>query len=282
MSKISRRGLRITAAAAGAGVIAVAAWATTAHAATSAMAASQVSTRVQLAPMPQGTVTYIRNSRGEVDITVSAFGLTPGSVHRVELVNRLGAVAIFHSLTANSAGQARGETLDSRYTGPVGSMRIAILNGDGMTPVTLPAIARTGGYDTGRRTYQLMPTETGEGGTNYGTPQGTAVIAYDQSKRTISVTVSASGLTPGAHAAHIHLGSCNVQGPIQYGLADFIANARGQIVDQTRVVTHVATPLPASGWYFNLHQGNSGDIVANGRPTINFRPLLCADIKSVG
>ena len=30
--------------------------------------------------------------------------------------------------------------------------------------------------------------------------------------------------------------------------------------------------------YGNLHQGNSNDIVANGQPTVNFRPLLCADI----
>jgi hypothetical protein len=49
-------------------------------------------------------------------------------------------------------------------------------------------------------------------------------------------------------------------------------------VNQTRVITHVTTPLHATGWYLNLHQGNSRNIVANGSPTINFRPLLCADI----
>jgi hypothetical protein len=44
----------------------------------------------------------------------------------------------------------------------------------------------------------------------------------------------------------------------------------------------VTTLVPASGWYLNLHQGNSGNILANGSPTINFRPLLCGDIGSVG
>jgi len=90
--------------------------------------------------------------------------------------------------------------------------------------------------------------------------------------------VNASGFTPGAHAAHIHVGSCLSQGPVQYMLMDFTANADGQIVDQTRVIRHVTTPLPGRGWYFNLHQGNMRDILVNGRPTINFRPLLCGDI----
>jgi hypothetical protein len=62
-------------------------------------------------------------------------------------------------------------------------------------------------------------------------------------------------------------------------LTDFTASQAGQIVNQTRVVSNVTTPLPATGWYLNLHQGNSGNILANGRPTIDFRPLLCGDIR---
>jgi CHRD domain len=282
MSKVSRRGLRITAAVAGTGVIAVAAWATAAHAgpadaATAPMKGNLVSTRVQLAPMPQGTLTFGRNSHGEVDVTVNAFGLTPGSKHRVELTNGRSAVAVFSPLTASSTGQARDDTLGSRYTGTLASLHVAVLNGNGVAPVTLLRIARTSDYVGGRRTYQLIPTEAGPGGTSY-TPQGSAVIAYDRSAQTISVTVNATGFAPGAHAAHVHVGSCVSQGPVQYMLRDFTANARGQIVNQTRMVTNVKIPLPARGWYFNLHQGDSGDILANGRPTINFRPLLCGDI----
>jgi hypothetical protein len=40
----------------------------------------------------------------------------------------------------------------------------------------------------------------------------------------------------------------------------------------------VNTPLPASGLYLNLHQGNNNNILANGSPTISFRPLLCGNI----
>ena len=37
-------------------------------------------------------------------------------------------------------------------------------------------------------------------------------------------------------------------------------------------------PIPAHGWYLNIHQGSSATILSNGQPTIFFRPLLCADI----
>ena len=63
--------------------------------------------RVQLTPMPQGTVRLGRDQSGAVDATVGAFGLTPGSSHAVELVNRDGRVfASLGTLTANGAGQA--------------------------------------------------------------------------------------------------------------------------------------------------------------------------------
>ena len=66
---------------------------------------------------------------------------------------------------------------------------------------------------------------------------------------------------------------------MRYMLMDFTANGNGQIVNQTRTVTGVTTPLPANGsWYLNLHQGDSNNILANGNPTINFRPLLCGEI----
>jgi len=80
------------------------------------------------------------------------------------------------------------------------------------------------------------------------------------------------------HAAHIHIGSCQAQGLVQYMLTDFVASGHGTIDHETRTVTGVTTPMPATGWYLNLHQGNSNNILANGQPTIFFRPLLCANI----
>jgi len=126
-----------------------------------------------------------------------------------------------------------------------------------------------------------MATAIGRSGTNYGTPQGQATITYNPGAQTLTVKVSASGLIPGLHAAHIHLGSCMSQGPVQYMLTDLAANSQGKITNATRVITGVTTPIPPSGWYLNLHLGDSETILAHGMPTLNFRPELCANITSV-
>jgi CHRD domain len=245
--------------------------------------AQKVTDWVPLTPMPQGTVTVGRDWSGTVDATVDAFGLTPGSSHTVELVNRAGGVvANFGPLTANSVGQAQ-VTLDSGDRHTWGASRLVILNGTAGDPVSAEPIAQTARYVTDPSTYRLVPVEVSAYGADYGTPQGAATITYNPDAQTISVTVNASGLTPGAHAAHIHVGSCAAQGPVQYMLMDFIADGHGRIVHETRTVTGVTTPLPATGWYLNLHQGNSNNILtAAGNPTINFRPLLCGDIVARG
>jgi hypothetical protein len=92
--------------------------------------------------------------------------------------------------------------------------------------------------------------------------QGTATI----DNGVVSVTVNASGLNPGTHAAHIHIGSCQSQGPVKYMLMDFTADGHGNISNQTRTVTGVSAVMLTGGWYLN------------GQPTIYFRPLLCANL----
>ncbi len=132
------------------------------------------------------------------------------------------------------------------------------------------------------RTHRLRSVEVGPRNQKYGPPHGRATIAYNAKHKTLTVPVSASGVTPGPHAAHIHLGSCQRQGPVLYVLRDLVANRRGQIVRTVRVFRHVTAPVPASGWYLNVHQGNSANILRNGQPTIYFRPLICANIRGSG
>jgi hypothetical protein len=234
---------------------------------------------LQLQPMPQGSADLTWNSANQLTAELTVTGLTPGSSHGVELTAPDGAVITeFGTLTANGVGQAQS-TLTSTDTTPIApGSHLVILLDDQMGAIASQPIAQTPAIASGQMSYQLEGVEVGPTGVSYGTPQGSATVAYNAKAKTITVTLSASGLTPGAHAAHIHLGSCASQGPVHYMLMDFIANSKGQIVNEVRTVTGVTSPIPASGWYLNLHQGNSNNILANGQPTVNFRPLLCADI----
>jgi len=219
----------------------------------------KVTLNLNMMPMPEGTVTA-----GTGWIQVTAFGLTPGSMHTVLLDG-----SPIGTLTAGGTGQA---SATFNVAGFPASSRVKILDagqGTGMIAQTSPLGNGTSGP------YQLHASEPGF---PQGSPQGKATLVYDPSARTITVTLTASGLTPGAHAAHIHVGSCQSQGPVAYMLQDFTADSNGTINHETRTVTGVTSVMLNGGWYLNLHQGDMNNIVANGQPTINFRPLLCANI----
>jgi Cu/Zn superoxide dismutase len=241
----------------------------------------QQSMTVSLQPMPTGTVGLSQGDQG-LTAQVSVSGLTPGSSHAVELRNGGTVLTQFSTLIADSTGQAN-TALTSDYTGsiPTGS-RVVILNGaadDGGVDSQQIADSFVGGNaDNGGSMGQLQALDVTGDGTDYQTPAGTATLVYDPAAQTLTVTVTASGLTPGAHAAHIHLGSCASQGSVQYMMMDLTANNQGQVAGETRVITGVTSPIPATGMYLNIHQGDSNTILANGQPTIAFQPVLCANI----
>jgi Cu/Zn superoxide dismutase len=231
---------------------------------------------LRLHPMPAGTVRFGRQ-HGRLTVHAALFGLTPGSAHGVDLRLPGGGTVRFSPLTASAVGQARA-TLSSHYAGslPAGSW-LVIRMGTGSRGMAANPIAVT--RMLGGRPYQphrLAAVEAGPA--SRGPLRGHAVLTYNPSRRTLTVSVSASGLTPGPHAAHIHLGSCMRQGPVEYMLRDLVAGPRGRVVHAVRTFRHVMAPIPAHGWYLNIHQGSSATILSNGQPTIFFRPLLCANI----
>jgi hypothetical protein len=277
MSYINWVRRRITAAVAAgalavAGITVAASWAAVAQAAPAKltvarvtnMRAPEVKLRLNLAPMPTGTVITGITPTGQPFVQVDAFGLTPGSAHTVTLRRHP-----IGTLTANATGLAVA-IFDVPAIRPYD--RVRILNdgpGTSVIAVTPPTTTSSNGP---------YPLRAVEAGFPLGSLRGHATLVYNPVARTITVTVTATGFTPGAHAAHIHIGSCSSQGPIRYMLRDFTADKFGNIDHETRVVTGV-TALPAIGWYLNLHQGNSHNILnSSGQPTIFFRPLLCANV----
>ncbi len=281
-SRRARIRLGVAAAAAlGAAVLIVAASAGASTSSARTVGSATAVVPLTLRAMPAGTVSFGRGSHGYLTVHAHMFGLTPGSSHNVNLVIPGRSRTIrFGTLTADSVGQA-DRTLQSKFTGhlPRGSrvvIRMAVRGGR----IAREPIAETRRLSRpGRRPHRLIAVEVSPAGISYGTPRGRATISYNADRHTLAVSVNASGVTPGPHAAHIHLGSCMSQGPDKYMLRNLVANRQGRIVHAVRVFTNVTTPIPASGWYLNIHQGNSGDILSGGQPTIFFRPLICADIR---
>jgi len=249
---------------------------------------------LHLQAMPAGTVRVWRDPQGRLDAQLNVYGLTPGSAHIVSIDgpagNALAPEVRFPTVTANGMGRA-DVTLTAlnsvaslasgsrfgihlgTYPGASASQNLLaeeLIAGSSVLP------AQPHGMVSG-----LHPRSFSPAGSYLGRLHGWAKIAYSPAAHTLSVTVTASGLSPGAHAAHIHLGSCQEQGAVKYMLMDFVADAHGAIVNRTRTVSGVTSAPPASGWYLNVHLGDGHDILAKGMPTLNFRPDLCADVTSV-
>lgn len=235
---------------------------------------------LRLQAMPAGAVTFGKDSHGRLAARVAMYGLLPGSSDDVDLLIPGRTVRVrFSRLKANAAGQA-DTVLHSNFTGvlPSGS-RLLIATGAAGGGAAGQRVAETGPLMiSGLGANRLMRATIKAQDPQPGTPQGAATLSYDPSRHTLTVKVHATGLTPGRHAAHIHVGSCLSQGPIRFALKDLVADSRGRIRHAVQVFTNVAQPIPAHGWYLNLHQGDSANIVRHGQPTVYFRPLLCADI----
>ncbi len=236
-----------------------------------------VTLHLRLSPMPEGQ--FVLGTRS---VDLAGFGFTPGSRHEVA-VSFPGRQVPVGTLTANAVGSVNWSAPPSTVTSALArhgirmdapgassaSVQLVVLNAGHGTPV----IAQTSAI-SGLGRYPARAVEPGRGVIK----PASATIVYNPAAKTISVTVNATGFTPGAHAAHIHVGSCQRQGAIAYMLKDFTANSHGVISNETRTVTGVRAVQLSGGWYLNLHQGNGNNILSHGQPSIYFRPLDCANI----
>jgi len=247
----------------------------------------------RLRSMPTGTVRVWRDLQGMLQIQLDLYGLTPGSIHAVSIDGPRGTALTpevrFPAFGADSTGRANAtltavNNAGALQTGSRVSFRLGTYAGT--AGPNLPAeelIAQSAvlpDHPDGRQSA-VIPRSYGPAGNYQGRLHGWAKISYSATTRTLSVTVTAFGLPPGAHAAHLHLGTCQDQGGVRYMLMDYVADASGDIADQTRTVTGVSAAPPSAGWYLNLHLGDSRAILAHGMPTLSFRPELCANITSV-
>jgi Cu/Zn superoxide dismutase len=236
---------------------------------------------LSLNPMPQGSVVFGGDDSGRLTAHVSAFGFTPGSRHVAVIVapGRDKPVATFGALlTADGTGKIEQSVTTTRGIGrlPAGS-HFEILLGTGDDSLSREPIAQSWNLPQRPSGDDPMPLK-GVDVKADSRLNGDATLVFDSATHELTVTVDATGLTPGAHAAHIHLGSCASQGGVQYMLMDLRADSQGRVVHQTQTVGDVAS-MPAPGTaYLNIHLGDMNSILAGGQPTPAFRPLLCGNI----
>ncbi|SOD75042.1 copper/zinc superoxide dismutase (SODC) [Jatrophihabitans sp. GAS493] len=226
-------------------------------------------------------------------VRVDVSGLTPGSVHTAQIVGSGSTAPIVRldTLTADASGQVHGilDGLDT-LAGPLPSgarflLRLGRYGGDNnINAVAGEPIAFSGDLTAAPlgTSYRLHPVSVDPNGNSTGVLAGSATFSYVPAAGTVTVTVNATGLTPGQHAAHIHIGTCVDQGAPIYMLSDLTADQNGNVVNETRTITGVTSPPPAAGWYINIHQGGSNSILVNGKPALSFRPLLCTDLPTSG
>ena len=240
---------------------------------------------VGLRAMPAGTVGFGHDTQGALDATFTVTGLTPGSAHSVWLVRNGIPFAAFGNVTANGVG-AVNATVSTIHSGdlPHGT-ELELLEGTAglfgqHNALAATPIARTTALpgDPDRR-MPLLAEDITAGGVHEGLLYGGAVITVHPAQHTVTVTVDATGFNPGAHAAHLHSGSCAAQGGVWLMLPDLTADAHGRIhTSVTASLPANATTVPATGIYLNIHQGDMNSILSNGSPTLSFRPLLCGNV----
>ncbi len=105
-------------------------------------------------------------------------------------------------------------------------------------------------------------------------PNGVANLTFNAHSKTLTVRIVLTGLVPNStHPAHIHLGSCTspYPGTIKYPLQNVVAGANGQAVSTT-VLQNISSPVPATGWYINVHNG------PGLTPADQYTPIACGNL----
>ncbi|MBO0838614.1 MAG: CHRD domain-containing protein [Actinobacteria bacterium] len=252
--------------------------------ATAQAPAEPMTVSARLAAMPAGKVDLSLNREArQVVARLAVFGLTPGSTHRVALfAGRDGgrASVVFPDVTADAGGRL-SQTVSGQAAHALGDILAdpffqidqgpTVAGGGGENPEVGVAHTRLAPSAPGRVTLAVNGLLA---------RSGRASLSYNAAAHTLSVSVEAAGLKPNTrHAAHIHSGSCQVQGPVVYGLPDLVAGADGTATLKA-TVNGVMTPPPAQGWYVNVHEGDMNQILVNGQPGPLFQPVLCGNVGS--
>ena len=237
------------------------------------MSSTSGSTTVHLSHMPRGTamVAYDASSKN-LTVTVSATGLAPSTTHyegigKGSCTAGKGPLYPLKPLVADRHGVAQTTTVVANLSGVPSDAFVHIHTGPTQADKGRGLACANLTGSTG--TLQFGPDQTeGPSGSNV---TGTAVMTLDAAAKTLTVKLSIDGLAPNtSHPSHVHLGSCESQGPVVLALQDVKADSSGH-ADVTTTLPKVPS-IEFGTWYVNVHQGP-------GLATQEqFSPVACGDV----
>ncbi len=268
----SRTGCRVSGALAAAAALAACGGSSAPPAAqpTASAAASASKASAQLAHVPTGTATIAYDAAGQVlTVTLHVTGAAP-------------KVAMPSHIHKGACAGAPGDIL---YT-----LNPGMADDKGVVDVTtkvpnVPAVP-TGAYvhfhtgpttgtpaekksivcaDLAGQPGQLTMGPNGAAGDNV---TGTATLTRDPGTKELTVKLALDGVEPStSHPAHIHIGSCEAQGPVAVPLTSLQADAKGHAESTTTM-----KDAPEIGtWYVNVHRGP-------GLAGPEFTPISCGNV----
>jgi hypothetical protein len=254
---------------------------TSAPAATSTSTTTSTTASATLKHMPTGMATISWNAASQaLTVKISLVGLAPNSTHPAHIHSgscaKQGPVVYpLQNVVADAHGVGTSTTTIKNVTTlPATGWYINVHNGPGLSPSDqfLPIVCNDLSLSTisATSTSSLqVPLTAAPGSSASESASGTAQLTL--SGNTLTVKLTLSGLAPNsAHAAHIHAGSCESQGPVVHPLQNVVADASGN-ADVTTTIQNVSS-IPSSGWYVNVHY--STDLSTQ----TGFNPIACGDV----
>jgi hypothetical protein len=221
----------------------------------SASPPSVVTATATLAHVPTGTVTmqWSATTR-ELTVTVTMTGLGPNSTHPAHIhsgtcANTGGVLYPLNPVVADASGDATATTTVSPVANgiPATGWAVNVHTGPGLTPAdqyrSIGCVDVANPSHADSFTGSLLP-QPGPGND----VTGTATVVLDTVAHTLGVSLTVQGLDPNTeHPAHIHLGSCEFQGPVIFPLPDLKSDASGSASVTATFTGVTATAIPAPG-----------------------------------
>lgn len=248
-----------------------------------------VNTNVQISAdlvhAPAGTTNLTWNPDSHMlTVKVSASGLAPNSTHPEHIhggtcaSNPMGPIIYtLNPLIADAHGDGTSVTnIKGVQKGiPASGWYVNVHNGPTLnTDLEARPIACGNVYNNNTSTQDQQSVGLALAGTMAPNESvhGNAQVHIGDNK--VTVTIKVSGLAPNStHMAHIHAGTCQLQGAVVYPLQPVVADASGNATSTTTISN--PKNFTSSRLYINIHEAAS----MNGLTTqTGFNPIACGNI----